>query len=97
MPYIKQERRPAFEQAIKNVVEELGAQPGNDTMDDSAKGELNYVIYSIVKRYVEQRGMRYHRLQDFINGTLMSCRDELSRRLMSSYEDGAIEKNGDVA
>jgi hypothetical protein len=98
MPYIKTERRTAFEKAIQSIVDELGAFPGQgvDHDGDAAKGELNYVIYSIIKRYLEKHGMRYARAQNFIGGVLTCCQFELYRRLLAPYEDNAIFKNGDV-
>ena len=90
-PYIPQPDRPQYEQAIADLVGKLTPLDDND-----AKGHLNYVIYSIVKRYLEARGMRYFRAQDFIGGVLSCCQMECYRRLLAPYEDKAIEKNGDV-
>lgn len=59
------------------------------------EGCLNYVIYSIIKQYVKLKGERYFRYEKFI-GTLNSCAMEIYRRLIAPYEDGAIDKNGDV-
>ena len=91
MPYIPQDARPQYDQAIADVTEKLLA-----LSDDDAKGHLNYVVYSIVKRYLETRGMRYFRAQDFIGGVLTCCQMECYRRLLGPYEDQAIAKNGDV-
>ena len=124
MPYIKQDRRTVFEDAIQDVVDKLGQTNGMRLKepklgelgktqnvdgidcsvqdiefvhdDDAAKGELNYVIYSIIKRYLEKHGMRYARAQDFIGGVLTCCQLELYRRLLGPYEDSAIIKNSDV-
>ena len=95
MPYIPQERRILFENAITDIVEKLGSNY-EETHDNTAKGDLNYVIFSIVKRYIDKHGIRYHRLQDFIDGALGHCQRELYRRLSAPYEDAAIKKNGDV-
>src|SRR5450432_746807 len=92
MPYINKDRRVVFESDIASIVEKLGAEGG----DDAAKGELNFLIYSIVQRYLDKHGMRYARSQDFIGGVLTCCQLELYRRLLGPYEDVAIEKNGDV-
>lgn len=91
MPYIPPADRPQYEEAIDAVVAALLKLDDND-----AKGHLNYVVYSIIKRYLDARGMRYFRAQDFIGGVLTCCQLELYRRLLGPYEDKAIEKNGDV-
>ena len=91
MPYIPQADRPQYEQAINDVVAKLAQRDDND-----AKGHLNYVIYSIIQRYLAARGLRYSRAQDFIGGVLTCCQMELYRRLLGPYEDQAREKNGDV-
>jgi hypothetical protein len=101
MPYITAQRRERFEDSIKSIIDSLGHPDATVTTsqadkDNAAKGDLNYVIFSIIKRYIEQNGMRYHRLQDFVNGTLGACQMEAYRRLVVPYEDEAIARNGDV-
>ena len=107
MPYIKQDRRGVFEPAIQLIVNHLGRVRNSDVVpvvndapyiddENAAKGELNYVIYSIIKRYLDKHGMRYARAQDMIGGVLTCCQHELYRRLLGPYEDKAIDKNGDV-
>jgi hypothetical protein len=91
MPYIPSEDRGQYEQAIGDVVAKLSALD-----DDAAKGHLNYIIYSVIKRYLDEKGMRYSRAQDFIGGVLTCCQLECYRRLLGPYEDEAIAKNGDV-
>jgi hypothetical protein len=94
MPYIKSEKRKDFETEIQSIVDKLDK---SEEGDNSAKGELNYIIYSIIKRYLDKKGMRYFRAQDFIGGVLTCCQMELYRRLLAPYEDNvAIKKNGDV-
>lgn len=91
MPYIAPELRPQYEQAIETIVQRLCQTDEND-----AKGQLNYVVYSVIQRYLAAKGMRYFRAQDFIGGVLTCCQLELYRRLLGPYEDQAIAKNGDV-
>ena len=91
MPYIPKTRRKEYEKAISRIVYFLTNVEEND-----AKGELNYIIFSIIKRYIDEKGLRYFRAQDFIGGTLTCCQMELYRRILGPYEDKAIEKNGDV-
>lgn len=96
MPYIKKERRPLFEESINNIVFNLGKIEENIFDEDIAKGDLNYVISSIIKRYIDKHGWRYHRLNDFVGGVLTCCQLELYRRFAAPYEDKAIQKNGDI-
>jgi len=91
MPYIPQDQRPTFEPIIAQAVEALTAVD-----DDQAKGQLNYLIFSIIQRYLANKGMRYSRAQDFIGGVLSCCQMELYRRLLAPYEDQAVARNGDV-
>ena len=101
MPYIAPERRPLFDESIKAIIPQLGLvlecnHPMESTDDNLAKGDLNYIIYCIVRAYIQKNGLRYHRINDFICGTLTACQLELYRRIGEPYEDKAIEKNGDV-
>lgn len=104
MPYIDKDRRALFDQHIEKIVEVLGAETLGPrpavwppVIDESkAKGDLNYVIYSMVKKYIDTHGLKYHRINDFIGGVLTCCQMELYRRLAEPYETEAIKKNGDV-
>jgi len=91
MPYIPQNERLQYEDAIQAIVDRLMALDEN-----TAKGHLNYIIFSIIKRYLQAKGMRYFRAQDFIGGVLTCCQLECYRRLLAPYEDNAMERNGDV-
>ena len=57
MPYIEEERRPFFEEAIQSVVNQLGGKDVNYN-HDAAKGELNYVIYSVIKGFLRLFDLR---------------------------------------
>ena len=97
MPYIKKERRLLFEDAINAVVLQLGDTGHILTFDgDKAKGELNYVIFTIIKRYLDKNGMTYARAQDMIGGVLSCCQMELYRKLLAPYEQKAEETNGSI-
>ena len=91
MPYVSQEARNKYEDAIQEMVDLLVS-----TVDENAaKGEINYIICSTIARYIQEKGIRYHRLNDFV-GVLNICFAELYRRIVAPYEDSAIEKNGDI-
>jgi len=91
MPYIPQKDRSQYESVIEQIVSGLVKADEND-----AKGHLNYIIFSVIKRYLQAKGMRYFRAQDFIGGVLTCCQMECYRRLLAPYEDNAMERNGDV-
>lgn len=75
---------------------ELDAVLSSDSQENAAKGDANYVISSILWKYLVKNGIRYHRLNDFIGGVLSMVQAELTRRVVNPYEDLAIEKNGDL-
>ena len=82
MPYVKQERRPDLDE----VVEAL-----NDR-DVEANGDLNYILFKFCKFCIPQS---YNSLKNFC-GELRQCATEIERRLLTPYEDGKIQENGDV-
>ena len=97
MPYINKDRREVFENEIQSILDKIGKGDGPETRDDKAKGEFNYIMFSLIAGYLLENGdIRYHRLQDFITGVMGACENELLRRLMDGYEDDCIEKNGDL-
>jgi len=67
-----------------------------DRSVDLAKGDLNFVVSSIIWKTIQKLGIRYHNLNDFVGGVLSMCQDELQRRITSSYENEARDKNGEV-
>jgi hypothetical protein len=92
MPYIKQVDRAILDVHINAIVDRLDG-PGKDEID--VPGNLNYIIFAIVKRYLAKHGMKYFRINAII-GALECCKQEIYRRLAGPYEDTAIERNGDV-
>lgn len=82
MPYIKQEDRPKFDEVI----------PMLDTID--CAGDLNYVVSTLCRRYLERKGFRYANMNELV-GALECTKLELYRRVAAPYEDKKIEENGD--
>jgi len=91
MPYIESNQRHLYEKHIHGIVEQLAARDEQDV-----PGHLNYVIFTIVYRFLRRKGVRYHRL-NYLLGAIQCCWAEIYRRLAGPYEDKAIAKNGDVA
>jgi len=89
MPYITKNERSKYDHPIDLIVNNLLKN------DDTIHGELNYIIYTIIKQYIDSKGLRYKTMQD-IFGTIECCKLELYRRILGPYEDKAIGKNGDI-
>jgi hypothetical protein len=83
MPYIKQEDRAKFAEAIK-----IGESA-------DCAGDLNYLITEICHTYLRKKGVRYANFNEVI-GMLECCKMELYRRQVALYEDQCIIKNGDT-
>lgn len=87
MPYIKIEARGKYEEALKEIIGILKAQPV-----ESIDGDLNYIITRILK---ESYPLRYFNLNRAV-GVLECCKLEFYRRVAAPYEDTKIKENGDV-
>lgn len=83
MPYIKQEDRRKFRTPVSQL-------PRPETA-----GELNYLISSICKRYLDSKGESYSTINE-ICGVLTCANFEFYRRVAEPYEDVKMEENGDV-
>jgi hypothetical protein len=58
-------------------------------------GELNFVITEEIADYILRKGLSYETLNAVI-GVLECAKQELYRRVISTYEDQACAKNGEV-
>lgn len=83
MPYIKQEDRNGFHQA-------LALMPLIHT-----PGELNYLISKLLFSYAHHSGLSYQKINDII-GALEGAKLEFYRRVAVPYEESKIKLNGDV-
>lgn len=84
MPYInKQLQRDKFQQIVELVSEE------------TTEGELNFILTTLIGRYVIKKGLCYRNINDVL-GALTGCMLEFYRRVAVPYEDMKIEENGDV-
>lgn len=87
MPYIKQDDRVHFEDAINLAVNRLQQRDFNP-------GHLNFVLSQIVWKMLGKNDD--YRQLSAIGGVLSDMRDEYFRRVMAPYEDGKIATNGDL-
>ncbi len=92
MPYIKQENR---DRILVDVDSEFYSEKLIDYGDIHSAGELQYAMAVMFKSYIKRKGLNYQNCND-IMGALAGAQMEFYRRVVSVYEDGAIERNGDV-
>jgi hypothetical protein len=87
MPYIKEDKRKNIDEAFILFNSKL-----SNSGADMSMGELNYII---TKLLLDTSPTFYDDYNSLI-GVLESCKLEFYRRAVAIYEDGAIERNGDV-
>jgi len=83
MPYIRQNDRKKFDDVLKQLP------------DFEVKGELEYCIYWLMKKYMSTRDFRYSNLHDCVYAAI-HCGDEFRRLYLDVRENQARESNGDV-
>lgn len=87
MPYINQERRIVYKNLFKDIHDP-------DKHIDT-KGDLEYLIFKLMKVYMNDKDFRYSTLHDVVYA-VEHCADEFRRRFLDKREDDAREQNGDV-
>lgn len=88
MPYIKQEDRERYREALAQMIGVLESIPEVDR-----DGHINYVITVILKRLYKPP--KYRRYNKAI-GVLERIKQEFYRRVVAPYENSKIFQNGDV-
>ena len=83
MPFINQEDRKKFD-AMWMVCPEF-----------ENKGELEYCIYKLMKKFMHTREYRYSTLHDTVYAAI-HCGDEFRRNYLDKREDSAKQTNGDI-
>ena len=83
MPYIKKEDRTKFDEHLDKI-EKI-----------ATKGELEYCIFKLMKKYMRDKEARYSNLHDCTYAS-MHCADEFRRRFLDKREDEACFQNGDI-
>lgn len=58
-------------------------------------GELNYAFTFIIRKYLENKELKYKLINDVL-GALEGAKQEFYRRVVAPYEDVKIKENGDV-
>lgn len=83
MPYIKQDCREQYDKHLVNLP------------IISSKGELEYIVFSLMKQYMSTRNETYSDLHD-CTYAVQHCADEFRRRFLDDRENIARENNGDI-
>jgi len=91
MPYIKPEKRVAFDNLINDLKKELVNQQLDDP-EDNMEGNINYIITRILKKCY---GNNYAELNDAM-GLLNCITHEFYRKVAAPYEDQKEFDNGTV-
>ncbi len=84
MPYIPQERREVFDEALQELAREV-----------KNEGELNYCIYKLSKLVIQRVGESYENLS-MCSGAMEHAKLEWYRRVLGPYEDQKIQEKGDI-
>jgi hypothetical protein len=89
MPYIPKQSRPKFNDLVDAMVEKISSE------EMSKAGELNYIITTLLMKFMKREGKRYH-YYNMIAGVLTEVDKEIYRRFTAPYEDEKIESEGDL-
>lgn len=74
----------------------IDAQLNFVSVEGKTAGEMNYILSTLVAKWVEQNGARrYDNLRQG-HSVLQDAAAEYYRRVMAPYEDEAMDKHGDV-
>jgi len=83
MPYIPKKDRTYFKPALDAIPEFKN------------KGELEYVVFALMKKYMKKREYRYSVLHD-VTYAIQHVSDEFRRRYLDKREGQARKSNGDI-
>lgn len=86
MPYISEKDREKYIE-IKKVIDSIS--------EITTKGDLEYLTFLLMKKYMSTREARYTTLHDTVYA-IMHCADEFRRRYLDKRENAALEQNGDI-
>ena len=83
MPYIKQKNRGKYNLILDNLPE------------IETKGDLEYCVYKLMKKFMKTRELRYTPLHSCIYAVIHAGQ-EFKRRYLDKRENEAIKTNGDI-
>lgn len=83
MPYIKKIDRIKFDKYLDKITV------------ITTKGELEYCIYKLMKRYMKDKEWKYTPLHDTVYAAI-HCGDEFRRNYLDERENAAKAENGEI-
>ena len=83
MPYIEENKRHYYDRNLNQIGEIV------------TKGDLEYCVFKLMKKYMKNRDFKYSNLHDCVYA-VQHCADEFRRLYLDKREDEAREKNGDI-
>jgi hypothetical protein len=83
MPYIAKELRDKYRNVLRNLP------------DIETKGDLEYCVYWLLKKYMVNRPFKYTELHEAVYGVIHAG-EEFKRQNLDKREDQAKEMNGDI-
>ncbi len=86
MPYINKTQRKKYEKIENAIIE-------SDPIE--TKGDLEYLIFKLMRKYMITRDYRYTELHNCVYA-VQHCADEFRRRFLDERENEARKINGDV-
>lgn len=86
MPYVNDEQRNRYFNL--NLAMDLAP-------DIETKGDLEYLVFRLMLKYMKSREYRYGHLHDAVYGTIHSG-EEFKRRYLDKRENEAMIQNGDI-
>jgi hypothetical protein len=84
MPYIDPGKREWFDATFFDIDFKI-----------ETKGELEYLIFRMMKRYMKDKEKNYTNLHNTVYSAI-HCGDEFRRRFLDKREDFARKTNGDI-
>jgi len=86
MPYVSETDRRKYEAIVLAI----------DLLPEIVtKGDLEFLIFKLMKKYMKTRESRYSTLHDCTYAA-SHCSDEFRRRFLDVRENQALEANGDI-
>ena len=67
----------------------------NSSQNIETKGDLEYLVYQLMKRYMHSRDRKYTTLHEAVYGTIHAG-EEFKRLHLDHRENEAINKNGEA-
>ena len=86
MPYVDKDSRKKYEVVDKAIafIDKI-----------ETKGDLEYLVFMLMVKFMETREKRYSTLHDVVYA-VQHCADEYRRRFLDKREDEAMKANGDI-